>query len=70
MVTVMKDNTCSVQPQKKTSSEALKNSWLSIQIRDPMMKGRSEISRAWNLEETPWTRKLKKNMKIPRKKRN
>jgi hypothetical protein len=29
--------------------EALKNSWLSIQIRDPMMKGRSGISRAWNL---------------------
>jgi hypothetical protein len=37
-----------------------------------MMKRRSGISRAWNLEETPWTQELKKNMKknmwIPRKK--
>jgi hypothetical protein len=33
-----------------------------------MMKVRSGISRAWNLEETPWTQELKKNMKIPRKK--
>jgi hypothetical protein len=29
--------------------EALKYPWLSIQIRDPMMKGRSGISREWNL---------------------
>jgi hypothetical protein len=29
--------------------KALKYSWLSIQIRDPMMKGRSGISKAWNL---------------------
>jgi hypothetical protein len=29
--------------------EALKYSWLSIQIRDPMMKGRSGISEEWNL---------------------
>jgi hypothetical protein len=36
------------------------------------VKGRSGISRAWNLQETPWTQELKKNMKkntrIPRKK--
>ena len=49
MVATMKESTCSVQPQKKTSSEALKHSWLSIQIRDPMMKERSGIFRAWNL---------------------
>jgi hypothetical protein len=52
--------------------KALKHSWLSIQIHDPMMKGRSGISRTWNLQETPWTQEimknLKKNMKIPRKK--
>jgi hypothetical protein len=52
--------------------EALKYSWLSIQIREPMMKGRSGISRTWNLQETPWTQEImknmKKNMKIPRKK--
>jgi hypothetical protein len=72
MVAIMKDSTCLVQPQKKTSSEALKYSWLSIQIRDPMMQGRSGISRTWNLQETPWTQEPKKNMKkkmkIPRKK--
>jgi hypothetical protein len=33
--------------------EALKYSWLSIQIHEPMMKVRSEISRTWNLQETP-----------------
>ena len=33
-----------------------------------MMKGRSGIFRAWNLQETPWTQELKKNMRIPRKK--
>jgi hypothetical protein len=37
-----------------------------------MMKRRSGISKAWNLYETPWTQKKKKNMnknmKIPRKK--
>jgi hypothetical protein len=37
-----------------------------------MMKGRSGISRTWNLQETPWTQEImknmKKNMKIPRKK--
>jgi hypothetical protein len=49
MVAVMKDSTCSAQLHKKTSSEASKYSWLSIQIRDPMMKERSGISRAWNL---------------------
>jgi hypothetical protein len=61
MVAAMKDSTCSAQLQKKTSSKkkALKYSWLSIQIRDPMMKGRSGISRAWNLQETPWTQKIK-----------
>jgi hypothetical protein len=52
--------------------EALKYSWLSIQIREPMMKVRSGISRTWNLQETPWTQEImknmKKNMKIPRKK--
>jgi hypothetical protein len=48
--------------------KALKYSWLSIQIHDPMMKGRSGISRTWNLQENPWTQELKKNMKIPRKK--
>jgi hypothetical protein len=52
--------------------EALKHLWLSIQIRDPMIKGRSGISRTWNLQETPWTQEImknmKKNMKIPRKK--
>jgi hypothetical protein len=48
--------------------KALKYSWLSIQIRDPMMKGRSGISRTWNLQETPWIQEIMKNMKIPRKK--
>jgi hypothetical protein len=61
--------------------EALKYSWLSIQIHEPMMKVRSGISRTWNLQETPWTQEImknmkkkgimknmKKNMKIPRKK--
>jgi hypothetical protein len=37
-----------------------------------MMKERSGISRAWNLQETPWAPELKRNMrnnmKIPRKK--
>jgi hypothetical protein len=37
-----------------------------------MMKGKSGIFRAWNLQETPWTQELRKNMKnnmkIPRKK--
>jgi hypothetical protein len=37
-----------------------------------MMKGRSGISRTWNLQETPWIQEImknmKKNMKIPRKK--
>jgi hypothetical protein len=37
-----------------------------------MMKGRSGISRTWNLQETPRTQEImknmKKNMKIPRKK--
>jgi hypothetical protein len=50
----------------------LKYPWLSIHIRDPMMQGKSGIFRAWNLQETPWTQELrknmKKNMKIPRKK--
>jgi hypothetical protein len=32
------------------------------------MKGRSGISRTWNLQETPWTQEIMKNMKIPRKK--
>jgi hypothetical protein len=36
-----------------------------------MMKVRSGISRTWNLQETPWTQEImknmKKNMKIPRK---
>jgi hypothetical protein len=36
------------------------------------MKERNGIFRAWNLQETPWTQELKKNirknMKIPRKK--
>jgi hypothetical protein len=44
--------------------ETLKYSWLSIHIRDPMMKRRSGISRTWNLHES----KEKKNMKIPRNK--
>jgi hypothetical protein len=39
-----------------------------------MMKGRSGISRTWNLQETPWIKEImknmKKNMKIPRKKEN
>jgi hypothetical protein len=35
---------------KEDFSEALKNSWLSIQIHDPMMKGRSGISK--NMEST------------------
>jgi hypothetical protein len=48
-----------------TAEEDLKHSWLSIQIRDPMMKRRSGISRTWNLQETPWTQEI---MKIPRKK--
>jgi hypothetical protein len=36
-----------------------------------MMKVRSGISRTWNLQETPWTQEIMKNMKnmkIPRKK--
>jgi hypothetical protein len=60
--------------------EALKYSCL-IQIRELMMKVRSGISRTWNLQETPWTQEImknmkkkgilknmKRNMKIPRKK--
>jgi hypothetical protein len=41
--------------------EALKYPWLSIHIHDSIMKGRSGIFRAWNLQETPWTQELKKN---------
>jgi hypothetical protein len=61
--------------------ESLKYSYLSIQIHELMMKVRSGISITWNLQETPWTQEImknmkkkgilknmKKNMKIPRKK--
>jgi hypothetical protein len=55
MVATMKDSMCSDQPQKKTffRRESLKYFWLSIQIHNPMIKGRSGISRTWNLQETP-----------------
>jgi hypothetical protein len=61
--------------------EALKYSYLSIQIRELMMKVRRGISITLNLQETPWNQEImknmkkkgilknmKKNMKIPRKK--
>jgi hypothetical protein len=50
MVVAMKGSTCLVRPRRSLlRREALKYPWLSIHIRDPMMKERSGIFRAWNL---------------------